>query len=101
MFDIWNKKTTIAENAYGKDNYKVVNRKKGGYCVIYCSSNSIWYPNEEYAFRQAIIERDRYEWENIHSTLATKEIYVRDVYKSWYVSGINEHVDTINKLIHF
>lgn len=30
MFDIWNKKLTIAENAYGKDNYKVLNRKGGG-----------------------------------------------------------------------
>lgn len=30
MFDIWNKKVAIAENAYGKDNYKVVNRRGGG-----------------------------------------------------------------------
>ena len=30
MFDIWNKKLTIAENAYGKDIYIVLIRMGGG-----------------------------------------------------------------------
>ena len=73
----------------------------GGYCVIYCSSNDIWFPNEEYAFRKSIIENDRFEWENINSKLASKEIYIRDIYKSWYVTGINRQVDSIDKLVEF
>lgn len=101
MFDIWTKRNEIVENAYSKQNYRILEHNGGGYCVIYCSSNDIWYPNEEYAFRNAILEKNRYEWENIHSKLASKEIYIRDIYKSWYVTGINEKIDTIDKLVHF
>ena len=100
MFDIWNETNALAEQQYVKDNYCIKNIDKGGgYCVIYCSSNDIWFPNEEYAFRRSFIENDYYEWMGIRCRLASKEIYVRDIYKSWYVTGINKRINTIEKLV--
>lgn len=75
MFDIWNEKKEIAELAYQQKNYKVKEFSGGGYCVIYCSSNGIWFPNEEYVFRELILEKDRYEWDRIKCNIAAKEIY--------------------------
>ena len=101
MFDIWNEKQELAEAAYQQKNYKIKSvdsRGRGGYCVIYCSSNNIWYPNEEGAFRDAIIAKDRYEWDRIKCSHASREIYVRDIFKSWYVTGINAEINSIDKL---
>ena len=44
---------------------------------------------------------DRYEWDRISCSIAAKEIYIRDIYKSWYVTGINSCIDTIDKLADF
>ena len=103
MFDIWNSYNEMAELVYKKDNY--IKRNKTflgrGYCVIYCSSNDIWYPNEEKAFRRSFIDGDHYEWTKIACDLASKEIFIRDIYKSWYVTGINERINTVDKLIEF
>lgn len=104
MLDIWNKKNEMAELVYNKDNFKIFRNTDFdglGYCVIYCSSNDIWSPNEEYAFRNSFIVNDKYEWLNSRFIKAEKEIFLRDIYKSWYVKGINKRIDSIEKLIIF
>ncbi len=69
---------------------------------IYFSSNGLYFPDtlEE-------IERtfacDYYEWGRIAShrevqKKASQNIFVRDVYKSWYVFGVNEEINTQEKL---
>ena len=51
-FDIWRNRETIANQAYNLDNYKMIQKKADGVCVIYCSSNDIWYPNEKDIFER-------------------------------------------------
>lgn len=101
MYDIWNvDNDDCVVNQYNQSNYKIVETSNNnGYCVIYCSSNDIWYPNEKYTFMQKVVKEDRYEWTGITCRLAKKEIYIRDIYKSWYVIGINSKCNSIDKLL--
>lgn len=105
MFDIWRERSELAELVYSGNNYKIrVNetaRSEFPICTIYCSSNNIWYPNEEACFRRSFIENDYYEWRKTRIANVQKEIWIRDIYKSWYVTGINRELDSIEKLISF
>ena len=105
MFDIWNYTNELATEVYHKDNILIRIKKndnaKKRLCVIYCSSNNIWYPNTESCFREQLIEKDRYEWTNFSHPDAEKEIFVRDIYKSWYVTGVNSRLNTIDALIAY
>lgn len=70
-------------------------------CVLYFSSNDIYYPNNENAFRFSILDKDYYEWRNCKINAAQKHIFLRDVNKQWYLSGINENIATPNALLEF
>ena len=74
---------------------------KGEYCYVFCSSNDIWYPNTQQAYEENIVKKDRYEWTNFSPSNARKRIYIRDIYKSWYVTGINQDIDSVDKLVDF
>lgn len=102
MFDIWSEKLrggVMPE--YESGNIRVCTNpdNEGDYCYVFCSSNDIWYPNTQQAYEESIINRDRYEWTSFSLTNARKRIYVRDIYKSWYVTGVNKDIDTIDKLV--
>lgn len=105
MFDIWNSRSALAEEVYKGENYRIsYSDIKNNYppvCVIYCSSNNIWFPNEEKYFKYSFVENDYYEWQKQRVENADKEIWLRDIYKSWYVTGINYEINTIDKLIDF
>lgn len=68
-------------------------------CAIYFSSNAIFYPDSVEIFEKKIIERNRYELQRMKIKRANKHIFVRDVYKQWYVQGINKTTNTIDKLV--
>ena len=91
MFDIWNQRVAVAEEAYQSGNYRIEYNETTdkNECVIYFSSNNIWFPNTEKAFQKSIVEEDRYEWQRNPYRIGKKNIYLRDIYKSWYVQGIN------------
>lgn len=67
-------------------------------CVIYFSSNELYYPNVEATFDRTIVKRDKYEWRNSKFPGAAKHIFVRDLQKQWYIEGINSKVNTPEKL---
>lgn len=46
-------------------------------------------------------KRDSYEWYGKRVSDASKHIFVRDVFKCWYVKGINEEYCDIFKLTEF
>src|SRR5690606_7024966 len=73
------------------ENIKVIDDPKGklDVCVIYFSSNEIYYPNTPSAFRNAIIKRDKYEWQNSFFPGVKRHILVRDLQKQWYVEGVS------------
>lgn len=105
-FDIWAQEPDpLVEEAYSQDNYKVVDYSNGiKRCFIFFSSSGIYYPNTKEEFEEKIIRRDRYEWENLAagealSKASDKQIFVRDIFKQWYIRGINKTINTIDKLI--
>lgn len=103
MYDIWNNQIESVEEVYQKDNYqiKINNACNNNVCYIFFSSNNIWYPNTEESFRKSFITNDYYEWTNYLELPAEKVIYVRDIYKSWYVTGINKELNSIDAVIDF
>lgn len=70
-------------------------------CVIYFSSNEIYYPNTLKSFEYSIIERDKYEWKKNRLSNAGKHVFIRDIRKQWYIGGINSKLDTPSKLAEF
>lgn len=70
-------------------------------CVIYFSSNEIYYPNTLAAFNYSIIQRDKYEWKRNKFPKAKKHIFLRDIHKQWYLSGINSTLDNPQKILDF
>ena len=103
MLDLLNNK--IIANEYNKNNYIIaINNESDsitGLCVIYFSSNDIWFPNNEEEFINSIIVSNRYEWQNLRIHKAQKEIFMRDIYKSWYTMGINSKLNSIDSVIAF
>ncbi|WP_155838541.1 hypothetical protein [Butyrivibrio proteoclasticus] len=74
--------------------------------IIFFSSNGIYTPNSVDAFIKRIKENDYYDWLVIskHRKICSyykKIVFVRDIYKQWYVTGINNTVDSIDKMIEF
>lgn len=100
-----NDSNTLLNQFYRGQNYKI----KYGYvnnnrCIVFCSSNGIYYPNTYAEFCYTIAENDRYEWENIGKSLMfdfEKIIFLRDVRKSYYVTGINSKINSIEKTLEF
>lgn len=84
-------------------NYRMENIGNGDKCFIFFSSNGLWVPTEQSVFEEQIIRKDRYEWGKVGHTKeilsqAGKIIYVRDIYKQFYVCGINAKVNNIDEL---
>lgn len=80
-------KNTLMES----ENIKVVDvsDETSNLCVVYFSSNELYYPNTEYIFQNAIEKRDKYEWINTKYIGAKRHIFVRDIQKQWYMEGIS------------
>lgn len=94
----------IIREAFEKDNYLVVYNEQcanKSVCAIYFSSNDIYFPNSEEVFRKRIIEKDFYELYQTRITSAYKHIFVRDIKKQWYVSGINSRIHSPELLLTF
>lgn len=103
MFDIWNEDEPLVSKQYEKDNFLISDYTGDDakpYCVIYFSSNGLYYPNTEGSFC-AFMESDRYEWRTYHFQKARREIYVRDIVKQWYITGINSRISSIDKMIEW
>lgn len=103
MFDIWNEKKPLAQQIYKNDNYKIIENSDcdGNDCVLFFSSHNVWFPNTEESFRYSFVENDYYEWLKFSKIKAKKVIYFRDIFKQWYVTGINEEINSIDKMISF
>lgn len=92
---------------YALDNYKIVDNfydtTGHNICLICFSGNNVYYPNNVETAENILIKSNRYEWENITSDKIVKKkyariIYVRDVWKNWYVKGINQEYDSVDKV---
>lgn len=88
-----------------QSNYKIEDIKwGGGICYIFFSSNGLYYPDCMKTFHEVIEEQDKYEWKNLVRNQdelknAGRVIFVRDIYKQYYVMGINQKINSIDKLL--
>lgn len=72
-------------------------------CYIFFSSNGI-YEDSINKFYKSMIEENRYEWKSIAEAVKKRKcvgriIYVRDVYKKYYIYGINKEINTVDKVL--
>lgn len=81
------------------ENIRIIKNSGGNTVAIYFSSNNLYYPDTEDCFVKTIYEKDRYEWTRMMIKRASKHIFVRDVYKTWYVTGINSSTSSIPLLL--
>jgi hypothetical protein len=93
----------IVKAAFEKENFvvrydKTCNNRNT--CAIYFSSNDIYFPNSEAAFINRILDKDFYEWHNTRFKDVYKHIFIRDLHKQWYLSGINANVDNPYALLN-
>jgi len=71
------------------------------YCAIYFTSNFLYFPNDAETFKKRVVVRNAFEWYGIRHPLAYKHIFVRDVFKQWYLKGINISINSPEKLLSF
>ena len=94
--------TPLVHEVYEKDDNFIVTEGEGKEEVwIFFSGNGLYFPNDESTFRKVVIEQNRYEWTFVARCVrkrAKKIIFVRDVYKRWYLDGINASCDTPDKV---
>lgn len=86
-----------------QNNYLIEFDEKGDkeWCAVYFCSNDIYYPNTEEIFRKRIIEKNFFEWYHSRITKASKHIFIRDIFKQWYLAGISKNINNPKKLIEF
>lgn len=102
--DVFQSDSIIVNNVYEtNDNYIIEydNDNINDICAIYFSSNFIYYPNNENSFTHSIIENNRFEWTKQKNKSAHKHIFLRDIKKQWYLSGINNHINSPDKILKF
>lgn len=94
----------IVKEAYqNQDNYLIEYSEEvpKDYCIIYFSSNDIYYPNTGIAFQEQLLSKNRFEWYKTRVNIGYKHIFIRDIQKQWYLGGINSQIDTPEKLFDF
>jgi hypothetical protein len=94
----------IVKNSYKNNpNYLIEYDESGNGkdCIIYFSSNNIYFPNDESTFTKRIIEKNSFEWYGARITSGVKHIFIRDIKKQWYLTGINDTISTPERLLDF
>lgn len=95
----------ILQTCYKNPNYKIKHGfVENGKCIVFLSSNGVFFPDTYESLINGIVLNDYYEWEKISTSLIYKYekiIYLRDVRKAFYVTGINSVISSIDQLIEW
>ncbi len=104
-FTPYSEENELLATQYQKDNYCIVNNEEYDLekvCYIYFSSNGLYRVDSEESFKKNIINADRYEWRSLKpEKIPQKEIFIRDIWLSWYVKGINNKLNNIEKVLEW
>lgn len=73
----------------------------GNSCCIYFSNHGIYYPETQQVFESKIIKENAYEWYRLRVPGVKKHIFLRDIRKQFYVEGINNTLNSIDKLVEW
>ena len=102
------KESAQVRSAYEDNNYLISETGNAtGRAIIFFSSNGIYYPNDEKTFAKYVAKgNDGFEWFHLaqHRRIQKyfqKIIFVRDIYKQWYVAGINARMNSVDKVAAF
>lgn len=71
------------------------------YCIVYFSSHNIYFPNTEKEFYKSIKQKNKFEWYGSRINKGYKHIFIRDIQKQWYLYGINNEINSVEKLENF
>lgn len=106
-FDPWDENNPVilpfkdgSENA----NVEIVLDEKAdnNICGVFFSSHGLYFPNTEEEFRKKIEQQNRYDYRNVARDVHfKKKIFLRDLHKQWYVTGINNKLNTVEKVAAF
>jgi hypothetical protein len=101
LYKVILKEYETSKNYYVRENFNVANNL----CYVYFSSNALYEFDTVDCFKQKVVKEDRYEWKNksalINGEKPRKEIFIRDIWRSWYVKGINNEISSYTKLVEF
>lgn len=75
-------------------------------CYLFFSSNGLYQSDSFEEFQNTMLNRNRYEWKSIASSLKKRKgigkiIYVRDIYKKFYIYGSSSHYTSIEETINY
>lgn len=90
----------LQHNVYNNnENYTVeYSDNDSDICVIYFSSHGMYVNNNVEEFTNDILVKNKYEWYRSRIAVAKKHIFLRDIYKQWYVRGINKDINCLDEI---
>jgi len=101
----WNNATIVDEIYENEDNYIIKDNPavNNNNAIVFCSGNGLYFPNNEETFSEIIIKKNRYEWDKLSNSKEISKqfkrvVLIRDIYKQWYVTGINSQANDINSV---
>jgi hypothetical protein len=93
----------LVTSAYNNPNFLIEfdEQSHNNLCAVYFASHNIYYPNTEKDFIANLVKKDKYEWYGTRIGGARKHIFLRDIKKQWYLTGINSTINSPYKLEEF
>ena len=100
MSDFLSKNNHLLQESRSKHNWLIEDGDDPTCTIyaVYCSSNGIYFPNDEDTFIKRIVQQNKFDWKSNRIVGVKKHIYIRDVYKQWYIEGINNELNSIEKV---
>ena len=100
----------LLKQSYCENNFQIINfsnktdRKR--ICYVFFSSNGLYKDRNDAEIIKQMHDNERYEWKFISENKKIKNnslkiIFLRDIYKAFYIDGINREINTIEKIKDF
>ena len=98
MFDVVN--DLIVRKQLNEKNY-LIEYDNNNKCAIYFSSHGVYFPETKENFKRTILNKNYYEWYNTRIPGYHKHIFMRDITKQFYVEGISNELNSIDRIALF
>lgn len=93
----------VLETYRTRDNYLMAHSPGGdeSRCAVYFSSNDLYFPNNRARFHERVTRRNTFEWFGTRVPGCGRHIFIRDVFKQWYLGGINGRLNSPQKVLEW
>lgn len=93
----------VLETYRTRDNYLIERSAEGdgARCAVYFSSNDLYFPNNRARFHERVMRRNAFEWFGTRIPGCGRHIFIRDVFKQWYLGGVNGRLDSPQKVLEW